>query len=318
MIPTTDLPGTLRGLLDQIPPGRVTTFGDLAEALGDLSAARWVAQELAEMVDGPVHRVVKRTGEIVLSNVARAAVQRERLLEEGIPITDTGKLDLEHFRWKDFTCDGPLKRLAEWQDGVAIKARNVADVEIPRVMAGLDVSYASDHEAVAAYVEVDVKTHALLFSATHRAAVAFPYITGYLTFRELPIHLALLDLVRQQKPLAKVILVDGAGQLHPRRAGIAVAVGVVGACVTVGVAKHRLVGRKVSEDADPLLEDQGEILGQMLHGTNRTHPVYVSPGHSIALASAVRCVREVWRSGRWPVPIQLADQLSRKIAKQSR
>lgn len=316
MIPSTDLLATLRGLLEQIPPGRVTTFGDLAEALGDLRAARWVAQAITKLTDRPVHRVVKRTGKIVLSDPARAAVQWQRLADEGILCTPEGTLTLQDHRWTNFRCDAPLKQLAEWQERVALQASHRADVEVPRVMAGLDVSYASETEAVAAYVEVDVDTQALLFSATHRAPVSFPYITGYLTFRELPMHLALLDRVRQQKPLAKVILVDGAGQLHPRRAGIAVAVGVAADCVTIGVAKHHLLGRTVSTEAEPLLEDRGEILGQMVFAANGKHPAYVSPGHQISLASAVQCVRAVWPSGRSPSPIWLADQLSRRIARQ--
>jgi deoxyinosine 3'endonuclease (endonuclease V) len=63
------------------------------------------------------------------------------------------------------------------------------------------------------------------------------------------------------------------------------------------------------------LEERGEILGQMLHGKNRKHPMYVSPGHGLSLGSAVRCVRAVWGATRSPVPIQIADQFSRKIAK---
>lgn len=315
MIPDADLSFTLRLLLEQIPAGRVTTFGDLAEALGDIRAARWIAQELVGLPDGPVHRVVKRTGEIVLSDPDRAAWQMERLLAEGVICSAEGKVDLPTLRWQDFICDAPLKRLAVWQDQIAKQSQNTHEIDVPAVIAGLDVSYAGDDEAAAAYVEVDTATNALLFSVTHRVAVRFPYITGYLTFRELPIYVALLERVRELKPLANIILVDGAGQLHPRRSGIAVAVGVVSQCVTIGVAKHHLCGRKINSDADPLLEDQGEILGQMLYGSNRKHPMYVSPGHGISLASAVRCVRAVWAVTRSPAPIQLADQLSRKIAK---
>src|SRR5688572_885427 len=44
--PLPDLRFALRGLLDQVPRGRVTTFGRLADALGDVVAARWVADFL--------------------------------------------------------------------------------------------------------------------------------------------------------------------------------------------------------------------------------------------------------------------------------
>ena len=37
-----DLNQCLRNLIAQVPPGRVTTYGRLAEALGSRMAARWV------------------------------------------------------------------------------------------------------------------------------------------------------------------------------------------------------------------------------------------------------------------------------------
>lgn len=310
-----DMACELDALLAQIPAGKVTTFGDLAEALGDLSAARWIARELASRDHGPWYRVVKRTGEIVTTNTERAAIQGLQLRHEGIEIGDDGRLELDGIRWSDFVSDAPLKHLAEWQTASALHADCTADVAVPAVIGGLDVSYVSDDEAVAAYVEIDVTTGATVFTATHRAVIAFPYLTGYLTFRELPLHLALLEQVRQAKPLAKVILVDGAGQLHPRRAGIAVAVGVVAGCATIGVAKHHLCGRATTKDAEPLLELNGETLGQSLIGKTSRRPLQVSPGHGLSLASAVACVRAVWPEGRCPLPIREADGLSRRVAK---
>ncbi len=315
-IPMPDLPAIVRQLVNQIPAGKVCTFGDIAEALGDLSAARWVAQELAATSPGAWHRVVKRTGEFTGTDTARTGFQSGRLRAEGIDTGPDGKLTLSHYRWHEFECEAPLQVLAQWQDQVAARADCTTECAIPAVIGGLDVSYATDREAVAAYVEVDTLSGAVLFSTTVRAAVQFPYVTGYLTFRELPVHLELLRQVREQKPLAPVVLVDGAGRLHPRRCGIAVAVGVIADCVTIGVAKHHLCGHAGNSMPDPLVEFQGEHLGQMLYGTNRKHPQYVSPGHGITLSAAVRCVRAVWPSGRSPIPIQAADQLSRRAAKE--
>ncbi len=310
-----DLPRELRALLAQIPADWVTTFGDLAEALGDITAARWIARELPNRSDVPWHRVVKRTGELIDIVTERGGVQRQRLASEGIVFNGEGCIDLAPVRWKDFRCDAPLRHLADWQTELALRADGTTDVAVPAVIAGLDVSYISDREAVAAYVEIDVVTGSTVFTATHRAAIEFPYLTGYLTFRELPIHLALIEQVRRAKPLAKVILVDGAGQLHPRRSGIAVAVGVVADCVTVGVAKHRLCGRPVSDDCEPLLELHGAVAGQSLIGTTSRKPLQVSPGHGLSLTSAVACVRAVWKQGRTPIPIREADALSRRVAK---
>lgn len=317
MIEIPDLTAALHALLLQIPRSRVTTYGDLAEALGDLSAARWVAQYLADAPGLPVHRVVKRTGEIRVTVSVDGMNQRARLLAEGVACSETAIADLPAFRWREFTGEAPLQRLAEWQASVAQLANNRDDVDVPAVMGGLDISYVTDHEAVAAYVEIETRRGGLLYSQTYRAPVSFPYITGYLTFRELPLHLALLEKVREEKLLAKVILVDGAGQLHPRRCGIAVAVGVEADCVTVGVAKHHLCGRKTSDDADPFLELDGEQVGRLLHSPGGRHPAFVSPGQGISLASTIQCVQAVWPEGRSPRPIELADQLSRRAARQA-
>ena len=85
-----DLPGALRHLLAQIPAGRVTTYGDLARALGDVRAARWVGEALARdhehTADCACHRVVRSTGEVGLSIDGTTARKARRLKAEGISV----------------------------------------------------------------------------------------------------------------------------------------------------------------------------------------------------------------------------------------
>ena len=60
-----DLAQCLRGLLRQIPRGRVSTFGDLADALGDRIAATWVghyAMHHDHDAECRCHRVVRADG----------------------------------------------------------------------------------------------------------------------------------------------------------------------------------------------------------------------------------------------------------------
>src|SRR5207244_392523 len=98
---------------------------------------------------------------------------------------------------------------------------------VPRFVGGVDVSYRGAHEGVAAYALVEVASGKLVWSTMIRRPVRFPYITSYLTFRELPLLVALIEEVRAQDRLAPVVMVDGTGRLHPRRAGIASHLGVV-------------------------------------------------------------------------------------------
>ncbi len=62
-----DLTRALGDLLGQVPAGRVTTCGDLAEALGNRIAARWVGHFALHHDHGPrcaCHRIVRVGGEL--------------------------------------------------------------------------------------------------------------------------------------------------------------------------------------------------------------------------------------------------------------
>lgn len=301
-----DLPHELRQLLVQIPRGSVTTFGDLAEALGDLGAARWVATELARRRDSdlPWHRIVRRTGELPGNDDDRRD-QMERLRCEGVDVERPN-------RWKSFESNRPLQSLAEWQTATARLATFDEPVPLPDRIGAVDLSYASETEAVAAYAECDSRTLELVASETIRVPVRFPYIPGYLTFRELPALLALVERIRDR--IAPVVLVDGSGRLHPRRFGIAVAFGLLAGVRTVGVSKHRLSGHTRAGD-DESLWDGGERLGCRLDGGSKRRTLYVSPGSGIDLDSSLRIVRAVWRDRRSPEPIHSADAISRKATK---
>ena len=86
----------------QIPPGKVTTYGDIAEHLGARSSARTVGWALnAAMGSGlPCHRVVNRFGALSGKRYFEGPhVMEERLRSEGITFTDDGHVDLEQHRW---------------------------------------------------------------------------------------------------------------------------------------------------------------------------------------------------------------------------
>ena len=120
-----------------------------------------------------------------------------------------------------------------------------------------------------------------------------------------------------------MVLVDGAGMLHPRRAGIACHLGVVTGVPTIGVTKKLLCGQVDIDGMRPLesrpvvLEDQ--LVGAAIRPTSGSRrPLFVSPGNGLDLASAEQMVRAVLSGRRLPLPLYWADHLSRRHAKNLR
>jgi deoxyribonuclease V len=125
-------------------------------------------------------------------------------------------------------------------------------------------------------------------SAVVRQPTNFPYIPGFLSFREVP---AILEALSQLKTPPDLLLCDGQGIAHPRRLGLACHLGLLSNLPAIGVAKARLIGRY-----EPLAEekgsrqplwDKGEIVGVVLRTRTNTKPLYISVGHRVSLETAV-------------------------------
>lgn len=87
-------------LIERIPPGKVSTFGQLAALAGNPRAARRAARAVANAPHGlPCHRVVKAGGELVPAYVFGAGEQRARLLAEGVLFSTDGRVRLREFIW---------------------------------------------------------------------------------------------------------------------------------------------------------------------------------------------------------------------------
>ena len=305
-----DLSAALAGLLRRVPAGRVTTFGDLAAGLGAKSAAIWVGticrRPPAGWDDVPTWRAVRATGECVLPN------QAERLRAEGVAVNG-GRVDLAARRFADFPPTGPLHALIAEQAALAERVV-LRDDPVPFDPAGpvaaVDVAYPSPGVARAAYVEVTPDQEEPTFALAVESPVAFPYVSGFLSYRELPAHAALLAGVTRAGRDPGLILVDGNGVLHPRRCGVACGLGVLADVPTVGVAKKKLCGSMMT---DGRIELDGEPVGAVLANPSIPggKPVFVSPGHRASLAAAIRVAEAWFRTHRLPEPLHRADRLSK-------
>lgn len=178
----------------------------------------------------------------------------------------------------------------------------------PRLVAGVDISspgsrgIARGAVVVLSYPELD-----LVEVKTVEREVTFPYIPGLLSFREAPLILAACE---ELSSVPGLVLVDGQGVAHPRRLGLASHLGLFLDVPTIGCAKSILCGghRPVAESAGSSAElvDNGDVIGAAVRTRTGVKPVYVSVGHKISLAAAMKWVLDCCRGYRLPEPTRLA------------
>lgn len=289
-------------LAAQIPPGKVSTYGAIARALGDVSASRAVGQIMSADRDRPFkvpcHRVIYSDGRTGwYAGMGQGAEwKREMLRAEGVDVLNDKVSDLDKVMFTDFRSDPLLTRLADSQREVARSVSREGDAARFERLAALDVSYRGD-EAFAAMVVVD-RNGRTLEERSARCTVNFPYVPGYLGFREMRPCSAVMGEPREDT----LYLIDGHGSAHPRRAGVACQFGVVHGVAAAGVAKTVLAG---AMKGGSLILD-GEEAGRLVRVPDgRTY--FASVGHKASLGSICRVVSSLTVN-----PMDLAHRLATK------
>jgi deoxyribonuclease V len=188
----------------------------------------------------------------------------------------------------------------------------------PRFIAGLDAAFSPDgQECIAAVVIWDMQAKCVVEQVTAMRPVYFPYIPGFLTFREAPALLAALEKI---KKIPDVLMCDGQGIAHPRGLGIAAHLGVFTQMPAFGCGKSRLVGSHdmpdIKRGVKTPLTYKGKIIGSVLRTKDKTKPVYISVGHKIVQAEAEKITLECFNGYRLPEPTRLADKLVAAVKRQ--
>jgi deoxyribonuclease V len=181
-----------------------------------------------------------------------------------------------------------------------------------RHVAGIDVGFGNDgRTARAAVVVLSFPDLVLRNQAVAQRRVGFPYVPGYLSFREIPVVLAALKKLRVKPDL---LLCDGQGYAHPRRFGLSCHLGVLTGIPSIGVAKSRLIGehRAVAraKGSWTALRDGEEIIGAVLRTRTGVKPLYISVGHRICLGTAVDIVLRCTTRYRLPETTRAAHRLA--------
>ncbi len=174
---------------------------------------------------------------------------------------------------------------------------------------GLDAAY-HNNKATAAAVVLKI-TNERVESSVIKSGPVFPYIPTLLYVREAPL---LLAAYRGLKTEPDLILVDGHGIAHPRRAGLATIIGILLDKPTIGIAKNLLVG-EADEDDKPLTKIlyKGICVGYQIKpkGSRR---FYASPGYKIGLQSVRRIIQLLGL--RYPRALEEADRLAKEWSRE--
>lgn len=206
------------------------------------------------------------------------------------------------------------------QRELATQIRCEDDFGPVRTIAGVDVSmdrFATD--GFAAIVVLSVPDLEVVEVSGVRMPIPMPYVPGLLSFREVPLVMRAWEGLKTKPDL---LMVDGHGIAHPRRIGIASHVGLLLDRPSIGCGKTILVGRygelgDTRGSTAPLV-DHGEVVGEAVRTKNRVNPVFVSCGHRVSLASAVRWVLECARGYRLPEPTRRAHLESNRLRREGK
>ncbi|MCD6310621.1 MAG: endonuclease V [Candidatus Eremiobacteraeota bacterium] len=220
---------------------------------------------------------------------------------------------VKNHRW-----DLSVSEAKEIQQDLAklVKIRPLPD-NIKKV-AGVDVHFTPDKKfAVCVAVLLSFPGLEILEKVYASCSLRFPYVPGYLAFREGE---SILFALEKMKDLPDVLLFDAAGLAHPQRFGLACHIGILLDKPSIGCAKSLLYGKaeepgEKKGDSSPIISPDGEKLGLALRTRDRTRCIYVSVGHLADLAGARRLTLACCSGYRIPEPLRHAHKIAKKISR---
>jgi deoxyribonuclease V len=212
-------------------------------------------------------------------------------------------------KWEENDRLGPIRKVAGLDAAFVLKESQAFKRKSSRWNALREANRAIGGVVVFAYPEmIEVER------AFAEVALEFPYVPGFLSFREIPVLLAALGKLRR---IPDLLFCDGQGYAHPRRIGLATHLGIVLDAPTIGCAKslligkHGTVGRKRGEWA--ALDDGKEVVGAAPRTRDDCKLMYISQGHRVSLETAVHMTLAVDSGTRVPRPTREADRFVTEV-----
>lgn len=171
--------------------------------------------------------------------------------------------------------------------------------------------------ALAVAVTYDRTHDCIVEKACATAPVYFPYVPGFLSFREGP---AVLRAIGELSELPGVMLYDGCGIAHPRGLGLAAHMALLTGVPSIGCAKSKLCGScdlpGSNKGSWTEILYHGSIVGTCLRTRDNVRPIYVSPGSGFSVDSAREFTIGLALKYRLPEPTRLAHANVTEFKKQ--
>eukprot|EP00948_MAST-09A_sp_MAST-9A-sp1_P003616 g3616.t1 len=236
----------------------------------------------------------------------------------------------------------------------------------PRTVAGVDISFDKDSDLCVASLivlqqnqsETSLEWRCIYcaFEPYHSGTlVAYPYIAGFLAFREKNKLLDLLNdyIMNDSTPDLDCLFVDGNGILHPQRCGLACHLGIAINVPTVGCGKNLLhldEGLNKDKVHDSIhsyretnpndftatsndkpywlcfsaegtvvpIDAKNAVCASFFSSKSLVKPIYLSVGHNTNLSECIHWTQHVVGDRRYriPEPIRQADLRSREYIRQ--
>ena len=296
-------------LVRQIPEGNISSYGAVAEALGDKIAARAVGRMMNQNPNAdtmPCYKIVNSDGRIGgfglgIDNKIR------RLNKVNIEVDNNKIVDFKSVFFKDFKTDFPLKKLRQEQINLNKRISLIDGFKKINTVAGIDIAYPKNEfeQACGACVVMDYNSKKIIERKTIFWETNFPYISTYLFYREFPIIWELINILKSEPT---IFMFDGNGILHPYGIGLATQAGITLNKPSIGIAKRLLYGDIENRKVKINEEEKGIIF---YSSEKIKRPIYVSPGHKITFESTFKIVKNLSKY-KIPEPLRQAHILAKK------
>lgn len=222
--------------------------------------------------------------------------------------------------WKGNKMKYHIDELKKIQEEIAssISLQDKYAINEIELVVGVDQSFLefkkNKTKVISCCVVFDFKTLDILEDEFSVEEVDFPYIPGYLMFREgEPAVKTVRKVLRGERA---VLLVDGSGIAHPRRSGLACYIGLKTGFPSIGITKSKLVGEYDANlevgKAVPLYHEFTQV-GHVLKTCDRCKPIFISPGCFISMETSLEVVRRCMMGYKLPEPLRIADKKSKEI-----